>query len=144
MNIAHSSLIADYKSLMSQFPKVQTNYCYREANQCASRLTTYGAKLEQDLIIYDSLIRRSICCCFMIFQACVLRGLCLTLVFFFPLSNKILVYRKRKKKTIYPKFLQFNKGSFDTLNEDYYNIGNFLTKNKMCCSKITKHIHKLG
>ena len=80
LNIAHSSLIADYKSLMSQFPKVQTNYCYREANQCASRLTTYGAKLEQDLIIYDSLIRRSICCCFMIFQACVLRGLCLTLV----------------------------------------------------------------
>ena len=86
LNIAHSSLIADYKSLMSQFPKVQTNYCYREANQCAGRLTTYGAKLEQDLIIYDSLIRRSICCCFMIFQACVLRGLCLTLVFFFPLK----------------------------------------------------------
>ena len=63
-------------------------------------------------------------------------------IFFSLLSNKILVYQKRKKKKIYPQFLQFNKGSFDTLNENYYNIGNFLTNNKMCCYKIIKHHYK--
>ena len=143
LNIAHSSLIADYKSLMSQLPKVQTNYCYREANQCAGRLTKYGAKLEQDFIIYDSLL-------LLLFYD--FSGMYFERLMPYsglppppsPLSNKILVYQKRKKKKIYPQFLQFNKGSFDTLNENYYNIGNFLTKNKMCCYKIIKHIHKLG
>ena len=135
MNIAHSSLIADYKSLVSQFPKVQTNYCYREANQCAGRLTKYGAKLEQNFIIYDSLIWRSICCCFMIFLACVLRGLCLTLVFFFPLSNKILVYRKRKKKLSTQNFYNLIKAHLILWMRITTILVIFIIKNKMWCYK---------
>ena len=53
-NTAHSSLIANYKSLVSQFSRVQIKHCYREVNQCADRITKSGAKLEQDFVIYDS------------------------------------------------------------------------------------------
>ena len=81
---SHSSLIVDYRSLVSQFLKVQIKHCYREANQCISVLTRFEAKLEQDFIIYDFLLWRSICCCFKIFLACILRGLSLTLFLNFP------------------------------------------------------------
>lgn len=53
-NAAHSSLIADYRILVSQFLRVQIKHCYIEANQCADKLTKFRAKLEQDFVIYDS------------------------------------------------------------------------------------------
>lgn len=53
-NAVNSSLVADYRHLISQIPQVKVSHCYREANYCADGLARLGAQQFDDVVFYNS------------------------------------------------------------------------------------------
>ena len=50
-----SSLIDDCRNLMKNIPQVRLKHCFREANRCTNALAKFGAYMEDDFIVFESL-----------------------------------------------------------------------------------------